>query len=109
MHIEMIATEQIKPAKYNPRKDLKPTDPEYQQLRRSIDEFDCIQPLVWNQQSGNLVAGHQRFKILKARGDRQVPCVIVNLSPEKEKALNLGLNKIGGSWDEKDLLKYWMS
>lgn len=101
--ISRIRTSKIKPAAYNPRKDLQPSDPEYEKLLKSITEFYCVEPLVWNRQTGNLVGGHQRFKILKGRGDTEVICSVVDLPPEKEKALNVALNKISGSWDNEKL------
>ncbi len=101
--IEKITISRLNPAPYNPRKNLQPDDPEYKKLLRSIDEFDCVQPLVWNRRTGNLVGGHQRLKILIARGNKEVLCSIVDLPPEKEKALNLALNKISGAWDEDKL------
>jgi len=97
LNIRKIPISKIKPAAYNPRKSLLPGDPEYEKLLKSIDEFDCVEPLVWNRRSGNLVGGHQRLKILAARGDTEVMCSVVDLSPEREKALNLALNRISGS------------
>ena len=108
MEILAIATDKIKPAVYNPRKDLKPGDPEYIKLKKSILEFDMVEPLVWNKRTGNLVGGHQRLKVLKELGIKQVEVSVVDLSPVKEKALNLALNKIQGEWDFprlKDLLE----
>jgi ParB-like chromosome segregation protein Spo0J len=61
MIIQKIAISKIKPAAYNPRKDLKPGDPEYLKLAKSMKEFDLVEPLVWNKRSGNLVGGHQRL------------------------------------------------
>jgi DNA modification methylase len=103
MIIRKISISRINPASYNPRRDLQPGDPEYQKLLKSLDEFDCVEPLVWNRRTGNLVGGHQRFKILSARGDLEVLCSVVDLSPEKEKALNIALNKISGEWDDQRL------
>lgn len=103
MEIKRIPIELVNPATYNPRKDLQPSDPEYQMLEKSVDEFGLVQPLVWNQQTGNLVGGHQRLKILVTRGDQEVDVSVVDLSLEKEKALNLALNKISGDWDETKL------
>src|SRR5262249_26877609 len=91
------------PAPYNPRKDLGPGDPEYQKLARSIDEFGLVEPLVWNKRTGNLVGGHQRFKILLSRGVAHADVSVVNLSEEQEKALNIALNKITGDWDREKL------
>ena len=103
--VDRVDVKRVNPAEYNPRKDLQPGDDEYERLRRSIDEFDCVEPLVWNQRTGNLVGGHQRYKILLARGDKEVQCSVVDLSPEQEKALNLALNKISGEWDEEKLAR----
>ncbi len=103
MLIRKIPIQKINPAPYNPRKDLQPDDSEYQKLLKSLDEFDCVEPLIWNSRSGNLVGGHQRFKILKARGDKYILCSVVDLPPKNEKALNIALNKISGDWDEHKL------
>lgn len=103
MKIIRLSINRINPAPYNPRVDLQPGDPEYEKIRRSIDEFGCVEPLVWNKRSGNLVGGHQRLKILVSRGDEFVRVSVVDLSPDRERALNVALNKIQGSWDEEKL------
>lgn len=99
MRIERITIQQVNPAEYNPRKDLKPGDAQYEQLKRSIAIFDTVEPLVWNKRSGNLIGGHQRFKILKERGDTEFEVSVVDLDDPHEKALNVALNKITGEWD----------
>lgn len=48
MKIEKIEISKLNPAKYNPRKDLKPGDTEYEKLKRSILEFEYIEPIIWN-------------------------------------------------------------
>ena len=68
MNIQKIPISQSQPATYNPRKDLKPGDPEYEKVKRSIQEFDLVEPLVWNKRTGNLVGGHQRLKVLQEMG-----------------------------------------
>jgi DNA modification methylase len=103
MDIERISIARINPAPYNPRKDLQPGDPEYEKLKRSIETFGCVEPLVWNKRTGNLVGGHQRFKILLARGDKTADVSVVDLASGKEKALNIALNKISGEWDNQKL------
>ena len=62
-----------------------------------------IRPLIWNKRTGNLVGGHQRFKVLIAQGAKDVEVSVVDLPLEKEKALNIALNKISGDWDEQKL------
>ncbi len=39
MLIEKKNTAELLPADYNPRKDLKPGDKEYEKLKRSIEQF----------------------------------------------------------------------
>lgn len=103
LRLERIAARRINPAPYNPRIDLKPGDPDYEKLARSVDEFGLVEPLVWNRRTGNLVGGHQRFKILLARDVKEVDVSVVDLPLEREKALNIALNKISGDWDERKL------
>lgn len=103
MKIQKINLNRINPAPYNPRKDLRPEDQEYKQLLKSMDEYGCVQPLVWNSRTGNLVGGHQRLKILLAKGIKESYVSIVDLPIEKEKALNIALNKISGQWDTDKL------
>jgi DNA modification methylase len=103
MKIQKVRINQINPAAYNPRLDLKPGDPEYEKLKRSISTFGYVEPLVWNSKTGNLVGGHQRLKILLEQGVKEVEVSVVDLDPEKEKALNLALNKIRGDWDNEKL------
>jgi hypothetical protein len=93
----------MNPAAYNPRKDLKPTDPEYQKLAHSMGQFGYVEPVIWNERTGNVVGGHQRLKILIASGAEEVEVSVVNLSPTEEKALNVALNKISGEWDDEKL------
>lgn len=103
MVIESVKAEQLMPAKYNPRKDLKPGDAEYEKLKKSLEEFGYVEPVIWNRTTGNVVGGHQRLKVLLSMGMTEIDCVVVELSEEKEKALNVALNKISGDWDKNKL------
>ncbi len=96
MEIQKVSVEKLNPAKYNPRKDLKPGDPEYEKLKRSIETFGYVEPVIWNKKTGNIVGGHQRFKVLKQEGAKEIECVVVDISSDKEKALNVALNKVSG-------------
>lgn len=104
MRIEKKKVTDLIPADYNPRKDLKPGDKEYEKLKRSIHEFGYVDPLIWNQHTRRLVGGHQRLKVLKDMGIEDVDVVIVDMGEEKEKALNVALNKISGDWDKNKLM-----
>ena len=108
MQVSKIPIGQLNPAAYNPRKDLQPGDPEYEKLKRSMQEFGYVEPIVWNKRTGNIVGGHQRYKVLLDMGMSEIDCVVVDLDETKEKALNIALNKIQGDWDYiklKDLLQ----
>jgi len=108
MIIRKVPVTDINPAKYNPRKDLKPGDPAYEKLKRSMTEFGYVEPIIWNEETGNIVGGHQRYKVLMAEGHTEVECVIVKMSAEREKALNVALNKVTGDWEFEalaDLIK----
>ena len=78
MEIQKIAANRLNPAAYNPRKDLKPGDKEYEKLKRSIAEFGYVEPVIWNRQTGNVVGGHQRLKVMKDLGYTEVDCVVVS-------------------------------
>ena len=103
MIFEKKNTADLLPADYNPRKDLQPGDPEYEKLKRSIEQFGYVEPVIWNRTTGRVVGGHQRLKVLMDMGMTEVDCVVVELSEEKEKALNIALNKISGDWDTDKL------
>jgi len=99
MEIKKITASKIKAAKYNLRKDLKPGDAEYEKLRRSIEEFGYVEPIIWNKRTGNIVGGHQRYKALVALGYKEIDCVVLDIDEQREKALNIALNKISGEFD----------
>lgn len=108
MQVEKVSISKLNPAKYNPRKDLKPGNTEYEKLKRSMAEFGYVEPIIWNKRTGNIVGGHQRYKILKDMKYKEAECVIVDLDDNREKALNTALNKISGEFDIPlltDLLK----
>ncbi|RWZ59879.1 DNA modification methylase [Halobacillus fulvus] len=103
MEIRVVKTTNINPAAYNPRIDLKPGDAEYKKLKRSIEEFGYVDPLIWNEKTGHLVGGHQRFKVLMENNPETIQVSVVNLTLEKEKILNIALNKVEGGWDDEKL------
>ena len=103
MNIEKKNVKDLLLADYNPRKDLKPGDPEYEKLKRSIEQFGYVEPVIWNEKTGRVVGGHQRLKVLTDMGITEVDVVVVDMDTEKEKALNIALNKISGEWDTEKL------
>ncbi len=105
MKIKRMAIADIGEAEYNPRQTLQPGQPEYEAIKKSLETFGLVEPLIFNEQTGNLVGGHQRLGVLKRGGATEVDVSIVDLDPDQEKALNLALNKIDGAWDQGALEK----
>lgn len=103
MKTAIMDLKDINPAKYNPRVQLKPGDQEWDALKNSLDRFGVATPLVVNETTGNLVSGHQRLAVLKQSGETRVEVVIIQMDEDKEKLLNVALNKIEGEWDEEKL------
>ena len=100
LNMKRMPIDRLKPAKYNPRKDLKPGDPAYEKIKRSLHDFGYVDPIVWNEVTGNIVGGHQRYKVLVNEGATEVDCVVVHIeNPQDEKALNIALNKATGDWE----------
>lgn len=64
MEIRKVPISLLNAAPYNPRKDLQPGDPEYQKIARSIEKYGCVEPIIWNEKTGNVIGGHQRLKVL---------------------------------------------
>jgi len=57
--LERVSVEKLQPAPYNPRVKLKPGMEGYTCLKRSLKEFDLVQPIVWNRQTGHVISGHE--------------------------------------------------
>ena len=95
-----VDVDELKPADYNPRKFTKK---QYEELKKSIERFGLVDPLIVNFAPGRkniIIGGHFRWRVAKDLGIRKVPVVYVNIPDiEKEKELNLRLNKNLGSWD----------
>lgn len=103
MLMKTLPIAELKPADYNPRKDLQPGDSEYEKLKRSLTEFGYVEPVIWNSVTSHVVGGHQRLKVLEDLGHESVDVIVVELDQTREKALNVALNKISGQWDNDKL------
>jgi ParB-like chromosome segregation protein Spo0J len=92
LEVRVLPIAELRPAPYNPRKALRPTDAAYRKLRCSLEEFGLVEPLVWNELTGRVVGGHARLRILKELGVTEVPVSVVRLTEARERALNVVLN-----------------
>lgn len=102
MKFDTIKISELVRAEYNPRKELKQGDAEYEQIKLSIQEFGYVDPIIINADY-TIVGGHQRLTVLKDLGYDMVNVVIIDIPKDKERALNVALNKITGEWDEERL------
>lgn len=102
MDIVKVKIADIKIAKYNPRKDLMADDTEYKRIEKSLEMFGMVEPVILNKDN-TLISGHQRLKVLKAKGYEEVDASYVDLSEMDEKTLNVALNKIKGEWNYEKL------
>lgn len=103
MQIERKKIRELNRATYNPRIDLIPGDSEYENLRRSINTYGMLIPVIWNKRTNNVVGGHQRLTVLENEGETEVDVSVVDLDETQERQLNVALNKIEGGWDEEKL------
>ena len=85
-------------AEYNPRVELMPGDDEYEKLKRNIERFGMVVPVIWNRRTNRVVSGHQRLTVLMNEGVPEV-----DLDETAEKQLNIAMNKVTGEWDEVKL------
>ncbi len=85
---------------FYPQNPRKMTSRDYSSLLRSLSEFGVVEPLVINE-AGQVIGGNQRLKAIRELfgDDYEVDCIVVSLPKEKEKALNLALNRITGEFD----------
>ncbi len=95
MNIELIEINKLKPATYNPRQI---STKQYNDLKKSIQKFDLVDPIIVNKDM-TVIGGHQRLKICKELKYKDVDCVVLDLSKEQERELNVRLNKSGGEFD----------
>jgi len=113
LQIVYVDINQLKPAEYNPRKANKK---QIEDIKKSIEKFGLVDPLIVNNAENRkniVIGGHLRLKVAKDMGYKEVPVVYVNIPDiEKEKELNLRLNKNTGEFDfdllanfDEDLLK----
>jgi len=90
-------------AEYNPRQLTKD---QYRSLKDSIQRFGLVDPILVNKHKDRkdiIIGGHQRVRVAKDLDIDKVPCIELSLSYEKERELNVRLNKNTGEWDMDNL------
>jgi DNA modification methylase len=115
MEIVNIAISDLIHPEYNPRQI---SEKDFEQLKKSLTGFGAVEPAVINNHPGReniIVGGNQRIRAALHLGWKEYPCYIVDLPEERERELNIRLNKNTGEWDmdilanefEIDNLKEW--
>ena len=95
MDIVKLKANKLKPATYNPRQI---STKQYKDLKNSITKFGLVDPIIVNKDY-TVIGGHQRLKVLNEMDLQDIPCVVLDLSKDEEKELNVRLNKNTGEFD----------
>src|SRR3989344_8372139 len=100
LNIKYVPVESLRSSEYNPRFWSKDA---IVQLKESIKRYGFVDPLLVNaapNREGIVIGGHFRLSIAKELGIKEVPVVYINIPDiEKEKELNIRLNKNTGEFD----------
>jgi DNA modification methylase len=95
-----VPINELRASEYNPRKHSKEQS---DQLKESIKRFGMVDPVICNsapERKNIIIGGHFRTEIAKELGMTTVPVVYVQIADiNKEKELNLRLNKNTGEFD----------
>lgn len=107
LEIQYLPIASLHPAEYNPRKHSKEA---LEELKKSLSRFGAVDPIILNGAPNRMnivIGGHMRLKALKELGEKTVPVVYVNLPDlEKERELNIRLNKNTGEFDWEKLADF---
>ena len=107
--LENISVDRLIPHPDNPRVNLTKGMPLYEKLYQSIKHHTYIDPIIWNESTGHILAGHQRFQVLKDMADEdgtpltEIPVIVVNLEESEERTFMVNSNKVSGMWDTEKL------
>lgn len=100
LKVTYVTASSLKPAEYNPRKF---SEKQKADLIESIKRFGLVDPIVVNgapKRKNVIIGGNFRYLVAKEMGFEEIPVVYVSITDEeKEKELNLRLNKNTGEFD----------
>lgn len=83
---KIVSIENVRPASYNP---CIIKEEQFQQLKKSINTYGMVLPLLVNSANNTIIAGHQRLKAAQAIGLNEVPVYYVKgLLPADEIKFN---------------------
>lgn len=100
LNIVYVPINYLKPSAYNPRKW---NESQITTLKESITRFGLVDPVLCNsspERNNIVIGGHFRLKVAKELGIKEIPVVYIDIPDiEKEKELNVRLNKNLGEFD----------
>ncbi len=100
MDVQYVDIEELKECGYNPRKFTAKKESE---LEESIKKYGLVEPIIVNSAENRkniIIGGHFRYRVAKKLGIKKIPVVYIDIPDiEKEKELNIRLNKNVGEWD----------
>ena len=91
--------EDLIPAEYNPR---QMTEKQNEDLKASMKRFGVVEPLLINMHKDRkniVIGGHQRLRVWKGLGHDTIPCWEIEVNRDRERELNVRLNKNTGEFD----------
>ena len=104
--IEVVSLAKISLYPENPR---EMDTSQFDRLKKSIVEYGFIDPLIVNKRTHEsftadekkptVIGGNMRYRAAKELGLTEVPVAWVDIDKNKEKILNIALNRISGKWD----------
>lgn len=100
LNVTYVSINELKPSEYNPRKW---SQQQIEGLKESVVKFGLVDPIICNSDPERLnvvIGGHFRLKVAKDLKFEKMPVVYINIPDlEKEKELNIRLNKNLGEFD----------
>lgn len=107
INIVEVPINELRASEYNPRKHTKE---QAEQLKESIRRFGMVDPIIANLDDNRrdiVIGGHFRLEMATELGYETVPVVYVRIPDiEKEKELNVRLNKNTGDFDLELLAQF---
>ena len=102
LSVQDVAADDLQPDPANPRRI---SDAEMESLTRSSQRFGMVDPVIARRQDNTVIGGHQRLLAARRLGMEKVPVIVLDISQEQARLLNLALNRISGKWDDELLAR----
>ena len=87
--VKTVKLADLIPLEDNPRKISQANA---QALKSSLNRFGMVELIVWNEATGHIISGHQRYEILKSMGVEEVPVIAVDFDEVEEKSAAITMN-----------------